>query len=351
MSWKMILEYEYLLELGISIGVFFIFLLFRKIFSKYVFTLLLKISRKAPKDFLSHVFLSFEKPVQWLFIVIGIHIAAQYYPGFDVSNLLYQKVMSSSIIILLAWGLFNLSSASSLMLTRMNKKYNAEIDEILIPFLSNAIRVVIVAITISIVAEKFGYNVSGFVAGLGLGGLAISLAAKDALANFFGGIVIITEKPFSIGDWIKTSSIEGTVEEITFRSTKVRTFQDALVTVPNATLANDAITNFSKMNKRQITFTLKVSHGKTKEQLKRVVEQIEDMLKNHPDVHKETIYCTFNQYQDNGFEIFLYFFTETTKWGEYLKVKEDINFKILEILEKEGIYESSESKKPSPNSP
>src|SRR5690606_15315239 len=103
---------------------------------------------------------------------------------------------------------------------------------------------IIMAIGAAIIADEFGYNINGFVAGLGLGGLAISLAAKDALANLFGGIIIITEKPFTIGQWIQTPSVEGIVEGISFRSTKIRTFAQAIVTVPNNTLANEPITNW-----------------------------------------------------------------------------------------------------------
>ena len=190
----------------------------------------------------------------------------------------------------------------------------------MIPFLSKILRVIIVVIAISVVAQEFDYNVSSFVAGLGIGGLAISLAAKDALANFFGGFVIITEKPFSIGDWIKTSTVEGTVEEITFRSTRVRTFADAVVTVPNATLANDSITNWSKMGKRQIQFHVKryilILQEKT---LENVVQDLRELLVNHQDVHNDTILVSFDQYKENGYGIFIYFFTNTTVWGEFLK--------------------------------
>lgn len=337
MKWEQLLEYEFLTSLGIALGILFIFLIFRKIFTKYVFSLLLKLSRKAPTDFLSYIFLSFEKPIRWLFIIIGIYVSASYFPYFNEKNELFQNIMSSSVIFMISWGLFNLASTSSLLLTKINKTLNIEIDEILIPFLSKAIRVIIVAIAFSIIAQEFGYEISGFVAGLGLGGLAFSLAAKDMLANLFGGIVIITEKPFSIGDWVKTPSVEGTVEDITFRSTKIRTFAQALVTVPNATLANENITNWSEMGKRQITFDLQVAHDTPKENLQNAVTRIEELLMGHPDIHQETIFVKFDKFMESGLGIFLYFFTKTTNWGEFLKAKENINFTILEILEEEKV--------------
>src|SRR5699024_6731493 len=132
-----------------------------------------------------------------------------------------------------------------------------KIDEILVSFLSRALQFIIIAMAISIVLQEFDYHIGGLITGLGIGGLAISLAAKDALANLFGGVVIVTEKPFTINDWIMTPSVEGTVEDISFRSTKVRTFDQALVVVPNATLANEAITNWSKMGKRRISLDRK----------------------------------------------------------------------------------------------
>src|SRR5690625_661254 len=182
----------------------------------------------------------------------------------------------------------------------------------LIPFLSRALQVIIIAISISVILQEFNYNIGGFITGLGLGGLAFSLAAQDALKNLFGGIVIITEKPFTIDDWILTPSVEGTVEDISFRSTKIRTFAQALVTVPNATLANEPITNWSKMGKRQITFNLSLTYDTPKEKIEHVVRQVEYLLKNHPEIHPETIFVNFDHYKENGIDIFLYFFTKTT---------------------------------------
>ncbi|WP_370224839.1 mechanosensitive ion channel family protein [Cytobacillus sp.] len=345
MFWETYMKEDILVDLGISIGIFLLFLIFRKLFTKYVFTLLLRLSRKAPNDFFSHIFVSFQKPIQWLFIIIGIYVSVGYFPYLNQHNSLFLDVIRASVIIMITWGLYNMAAASSALFTSLKVKYDLEIDDILIPFISKALRVVIVAISISVVAQEFDYDVNGFVAGLGLGGVAIAFAAKDVLGNLFGGFVIITEKPFTIGDWIMTPSVEGTVEDISFRSTRVRTFAQALVTVPNATLANESITNWSKMGKRQISFRLRVTHDTTKDQMANVVGQIEYLLKNHPDIHPETILVTFDDYKENGLDIFLYFFTKTTNWGEFLKIKEEINFEIMDILENERVYVAMPSRK------
>lgn len=336
MSLETIMAYDWR-SIGISIGIFLLFLLFRKIFSTYIFKLILKITRKTPTDFFTHVFLAFEKPLRWLFVIIGIYAAVAYFPFINQKNLTFIAFFKSSIIVLITWGLYNLSSSTSVLFEKLNKRLNFEMDQILIPFLSKTIRFVILAISLSVIAQQFGFDVNGFVAGLGLGGLAFALAAKDAIGNLFGGIIIITEKPFSIGDWIMTPSVEGTVEDISFRSTKVRTFAQALVTVPNATLANESITNWSRMGKRRINFELGVTYETPKATLEKVINRLENMLKEHPDIHQETIFVKFDEYKPNSLAIFFYFFTKTTIWEEYLNVKQDVNFKIMDILEEEGV--------------
>lgn len=336
MSLETFMAYEWK-SIGISIGIFLLFLLFRKIFSTYIFKLILKITKKTPTDFFTHVFLAFEKPLRWLFVIIGIYVAVTYFPYIKQTNPTFIAFFKSSIVILITWGLYNLSSSTSVLFEKLNKRLNIEIDQILIPFLSKAIRFVIIAISLSVIAQQFGFDVNGFVAGLGLGGLAFALAAKDAIGNLFGGIIIITEKPFSIGDWIMTPSVEGTVEDISFRSTKIRTFAQALVTVPNATLANESITNWSRMGKRRINFELGVTYETPKATLKKVIKRLEKMLKEHPEIHQETIFVKFDEYKQNSLAIFFYFFTKTTVWEEYLNVKQDVNFKIMDILEEEGV--------------
>jgi MscS family membrane protein len=203
----------------------------------------------------------------------------------------------------------------------------------------------VVALTISIVAYEWGYNINGFVAGLGLGGLAIALAAKDTLSNLFGGLVIITETPFTIDDWIKTPSVEGTVEDINFRSTKIRTFEQAVVTVPNSTLANEPITNRSRMGKRRITFKLSLDIRTPKDKLLAVAADIRELLADHTEIDKETSLVHFYEFAPSSLDLLLYFFTKTTTYQEWLEVREDINTQILAILETQKVLLGVHSQK------
>jgi MscS family membrane protein len=331
------LDYEMLKNLGISIGILVLFILFRNLFTKYVFQLILKLIQKTPTDFLTKIFLGFERPLGWGFIILGLYVAMDYFPFIEQHNALFLKFLRSMVIVLITWGLFNLSSPTTGILISVNEKINNKIDQILLPFISRTIRVILIAISISIIGQEFDYDVNGLVAGLGLGGLAFALAAKEAVGNLIGGIVIVTEKPFSIGEWILTPSVEGTVEDINFRSTKIRTFSQALVTVPNSTLANEPITNWSRMGKRRITFHLGLNYQTSKEQIERVVKRIEQMLRTHEEIHPDTIMVAFDHYNDSSLDILLYFFTNTTVWAEHVKIKHDINLAIMGILEEEGV--------------
>ncbi|MUK89349.1 mechanosensitive ion channel [Ornithinibacillus sp. L9] len=337
MNWEFIFSYVHLVDLGIAVGIFLLFLVFRKLFTKYIFAILMRFFKKTRITILSYILQAFEKPMQWIFIILGVFFAITYYPYFDIDNAAFLNAFKVIMIILVTWGLFQLASSSSQIFEKINEKTNIQIDEILIPLLSRTVQFIVLAISLSVILQQFGYQIDGLVAGLGLGGLAFSLAAKDALANMFGGVIIITEKPFTIGDWIMTPSVEGTVEDITFRSTRVRTFADALVTVPNSTLANESITNWSKMGKRQITFNIRITYDTPRHKIENVVHQIKELLHSHPGVHQETIFVNLDQYKENGLDVFLYFFTNTTVWGEFLNIREDINLKILDIIEREGV--------------
>jgi MscS family membrane protein len=325
------------IDITIAIAIFLIFLVFRKLFTIYIFKFILTLTRKTPTEVFTNVLLSFEKPLRLFWIVLGTYLAMLYLPFNITTTEFVQHIYRTFIIMILGWGLYNYMSAQSAFFFRFARKVELDEDSMLVPFLSKILRFSVIALTIVVIAGEWGYSISGFVAGLGLGGLAFALAAQDTIGNFFGGIIIITEKPFSKGDWIKTPSVEGTVEDITFRSTQIRTFEDSIVTVPNSTLSNEPITNWSKMSKRQITFKVGVTYSTPQRKLERCVRKIEILLREHEDVNQDLIMVRFSDFNNSSLDIFVYFFTKTTAWTEWYRVKEDINFKIMSILEEEEV--------------
>lgn len=325
------------IDFGIAVGIFLLFLIFRKIFTKYLFKFIIAMSKKMPIETLTHVLLAFERPLRSFFIFIGLFFAINYFPLDESFEQFAVRVFRTLVIFHVAWGLFNLTSENSRIFTQVGKKLNIQFDDILLPFVSKLIRFALVVMAVSIIASEWDYQVAGFVAGLGLGGLAFALAAQESLSNFFGGVVIITEKPFKLGDWIQTPSVEGFVEDISFRSTKIRTFADSVIVVPNSTLSNEPIENWTQMGKRLITFNISLEYGTPAYKIKACVEKLEAELHANEGVDKELIIVKFNAFNESSLDIFLYFFTKPTGWIAHLKVKEDINFRILEILEDENV--------------
>jgi len=320
----------------VAILVFLVFLLVRNVFTRFVFNRVVKWLGNTGAEWIHSLLQAYERPLKMFWIVLGLYLGLHVLsiPGW---NVWLDKLFRSAILILAAWGLFHFTGVTSSWMVRLGKRFDVHVDRIFLPFLSRALRIVIAVLTFTVLAQEWGYRIEGLIAGLGLGGLAVSLAAKDLLANLFGGLAIIMEKHFTIGDWIQTPTVEGVVEGITFRSTLVRTFDQALVTVPNSILANEAIKNWSKMGKRRVTYHLGLSYFTSREKIRRTVQRIREMLQNHPGVHPETILVYFEGFGESSIDLFLYFFTNTTVWNEYLRVREDCNLKILQILEEEGV--------------
>lgn len=323
-------------DLSISIGILIVFLLLRKFLTH---VLLNWINKRWIKSERANKWSSaFEKPLSLFILAIGVYLSIHYFMHDHVLFMSsINRIFRSVTVIIIGWGVFNLSASSSFLLGSISKRLGIDDSSMLIPFLSKVMRLVIIVLIITIVSGEWGYSINGLVAGLGLGSLAIALAAKDTLGNILGGVVIILEKPFSKGDWIMSPSTEGIVEDITFRSSKIRTFADSIVTVPNATLANEPITNWSRMGKRRITFNLGVALNSNRERLATALSRIEDELRHHDDIDPGTIMVRFNEFNESSLGIFFYFFTKTTVWAEYLAVRQNINLMILQILEEEGV--------------
>lgn len=332
----MLYKFKYI---GIAIGVLVLFSLLKKIFAKYVFKIIFRLVDKTRFDVDTKIVNAFEKPVTNFFGVLGFYFSFKiltmaYIP---ISIIVIDQIFRSVVIILVSWGLYNLTEESSLLFEKMHKAYDIKMDKILFPFISKTLRLILIALDINIIAEIWGIPIQGFITGLGLGGLAFALAAKDAASNIIAGIFIILDKPFTIGDWVSIDTLEGTIENISFRTTRIKTFDEAIITVPNSKIANEPLTNFSKRGKRRINFNLGITYSTSGDKLQICVDNIRKMIEDHPQVNKQGIYVRFDKFNNSSLDIFIYFFVDTTVLAEYLRIKENINFNIMKILEKEGV--------------
>ncbi len=215
-------------------------------------------------------------------------------------------------------------------------KTKSKYDDQLIPLLKTAIRLVVWAIAILLILSNFGYNISALLAGLGIGGLAIAMASKDIVENFLSGIVIFVEKPFKIGDIVKTSEGTGIIHEVGIRSTKVKTFDGTIVIVPNNKISNNAVENISVRKTRKESFTIGVTYDTSSAKLSRAKKIINDILKANKAVDN-TFYITFKSFGDFSLHIKVIYYITELDYNKYLNVIDMINTDIKKQFEKEKI--------------
>lgn len=237
-----------------------------------------------------------------------------------------------SLIVCITWALMN---AASPIISALQD--NSKLDNTIVAFLSKILKVVILIVSVVIIIDEIGYNISSLITGIGLGGLVVALAAQDTASNFFGGIVIIADKPFQVGDWIESNGLEGVVSDITLRSTHIRTFKDAEIIVPNSTLANSPITNWTRMNKRKVDMTLGVTYQTSPEKIAEATEAVKEILRNHPRVHPDVIIVAFNEFNAYSLDLTVGFFLHDTAFADYIGVKSEINLLIMRKLAEIGV--------------
>lgn len=279
----------------------------------------------------------FYRPIRLLIIVIGIYLALLNLPLPQEIDIVITKVFRLSIIWIIAIGIANFITPNSFIFTKLNRNVKFSKEDKATTLILKIIQSLIYLVACVIIIAELGYDINGLITGLGVGGLAVTLAAQDTLKNLIGGIVVIFDRPFIVGDWIETPTIEGIVEDITFRSTRIRTFKDSIITVPNSTISNEMIINWSRMTKRRITLDLLTTFETPLKNICNAINKIEEMLIRHKNVHNTPIYVTFNEIKDNGQNIHIYFYIDRTDYASYVAIKENVNYKIMQILKQEKV--------------
>jgi MscS family membrane protein len=333
--------------LGIALGRFaaafallLLTLILKRVLGHLFVTVLFPFACKTDNGYDDLALDSIRKPAEFFVVIAGLFAAVQILqlppepvdlPGFAATFL---KIL---VIFDMAWVLFNLVSVLDTFLGTLVSRTESTLDDNLLPFVRKSLRIFIVFMAVLIAIQSLGFSISTLLASLGIGGLAVALAARDTLSNLFGSLMIILDRPFYIGDWVKAGDIEGTVEEVGFRSTKIRTFAKTLVSVPNSTITNLAIDNLSRMPKRRIMLTVGVTYRTTPKEMREAVAAIRAMLGSHPAIDQEFSLVNFTEFGASSLDILVYCFTTTTAWADYLAAREDVCLQIMDILEGMGL--------------
>lgn len=323
-----------------SFIIILISLIVSRLFSNYIVKKLHLIAEKTKSDLDNLIIDIIKKPLSLLIIIIGILLANQallYPENLNWIKKFISEFIKISITVDVAWFFFRAVDALAVYIERFTLKTKTPLDDQMAGLIKKSLKVLVMVSAVLVIIQNLGYSISGMVAGLGIGGLAIALAAKEFIANFFGFMTILLDNPFRIGDWVKFGETEGDVEDIGFRSTKIRGFDKTVYTVPNSTIANAIIQNYQRMPKRRIKEFIGISYDSKTVNIKKSLEEIREYLSNDGNVHQEFFLVNFRDFGENSLNIMIYYFTKTTIWKEYEEIREFINLRIMEILEKNNI--------------
>lgn len=216
-------------------------------------------------------------------------------------------------------------------------KTENKFDDLLVPLLRKTSKVVIFSAGVLLLAQNIWDDVTGLLAGFGIGGLAVALAAKDTLANLFGSLTVLVDRPFQIGDWVQIGSIDGSVEEVGFRSTRIRTFYNSLITVPNNVLTSTAIDNYGARAYRRFKTTLGVEYGTDPEKLEAFCEGIRQLILSQPTTRKDYFHVYFNNFGGSSLDILLYVFFKVPDWSTELAERHKLLVNILRLGNRMGV--------------
>ena len=232
---------------------------------------------------------------------------------------------------LLIWLAYRLSGVFTEYLRLLSAKTESTLDDQLVPLLNRTLKILIVVSGALLAIQNLGFNVLSLLAGLGIGGLAFALAAKDTVANFFGSLMILFDRPFQVGDWITVGSADGTVEEIGFRSTRIRTFYNSVISVPNSEVANAKVDNLGLREFRRVKTTLGVTYDTPPEKMEAFLEGIKNIIRANPHTRKDYFHVVFNDYGPSSLNVLVYFFLKVPNWSDELVERQNVLLEVLRL--------------------
>ena len=323
-------------RIAVAVLIFLGFLIIRRVFSKVLVHRVSLLTRKTSTPLDDKALEVVQKPVSFIPVVAGAYFAMEHLNLSGNLEIFADRLIRSLIVFVIFWGLVRLAQPLSVLLHGLERALSTPMVEWFI----KAVRIAFVFIGGATILEIWGIRVGPIIAGLGLLGVAVALGAQDLFKNLISGILVLVEKRFHPGDWIRVRGVvEGTVETIGFRSTVVRRFDKAPVYVPNSKLSDDSLINYSAMTHRRIYWKIGVEYRTTIGQLRTIRDRIEDyILQSDAFAHPPEVstFVRIDRFSDSAIDIMLYCFTRTIDWGEWLELKEKLAYRIKQIVEEAG---------------
>lgn len=323
--------------LGLLFLLFIAFILhkiFTILFERILVRILLRMGRK---KLAKELILPVAKPLSTLLI---FPILMLFFPILQMPVKFNSIVMTGLNVI---WPVFavvffyRLVDILSVLLMKLAMKTESTLDDQLVPLIRKALKTFVVIIGAIVVLDNLEVNVTGLIAGLSIGGLAFALAAQDTIKNFFGSLMIFFDKPFQVGDWITSGDVDGTVEEVGFRATRIRTFRNSVMYIPNGAITNQVIDNHGLRNYRRFFTTIAVTYDTPAYLIEAFVQGLKQVVIDHPNTRKDYDEIHFNDLGASSLNIMFYIFFKVPSWSDELKARHEILLAIIELAEEIGI--------------
>ena len=331
------LNIEVGIQILIAIGVILVF----RILSSIISGIIIRILRPKNKEKINVKKNPFYLPIRTVFTFIGIYLALHIIKNATTISPEIQSILDKGIKILMilfvAKAFGDGLDEKNKVFTKIKTKSNKEIDKATMNIILRVIKIAIYIVAGFMVISELGYNISGFITGLGISGVVITLAAQDTAISLIGGISIFLDRPFKVGDYIKVDQYEGTVEDIKFRTTSIRTLENSVLHIPNSEMSVAAIINYGEIEKRRYYAKLALEFDTKLEKVHNVKNKIWEMLQKRDDIEKDSIMINFQEISDHGMELIVIAYINRTNYSEYLEIKEQINYGIMAILASENV--------------
>jgi MscS family membrane protein len=327
------------------IGAILLGLIFKKLISKYLSHLLFKIVKNKNSDVGPDKFNELlTKPISLCIMLSIIYLGSshiQYPPEWNLVSdnemgikMLISKGFSLIFVYSIFWILLKMIDFVGLILLKKAELTENKMDDQLIPFIIEIGKIFVYIFGIFIImGSVFNINITALATGLGIGGLALAMASKESLENLLGSFTIFFDRPFTVGDVVIVGSVTGTVEKVGFRSTRIRTFDKSLVTVPNKKMIDAELDNLGLRSVRRVKFNVGLTYETSSNQIKAIVTDIQEMINLHKKTNQEGR-VRFQEFGSSSLDIMVMYFVDSPRWEDLIDVKEDVNYRIMEIVKK-----------------
>jgi MscS family membrane protein len=283
------------------------------------------------------LFIAAQKPLTLLIWILGLTLAAEIIKAQTESAVfgVIAPIREVGVIVVIAWFMVRFISSAERILFEKKQLKGEDFDQTTADAVAKLLRVSVIITAGLVILQTLGYSISGVLAFGGIGGIAVGFAARDLLANFFGGLMIYMDRPFDVGDWVRSPDreIEGSVEKIGWRLTTIRTFDKRPLYIPNSVFTTISVENPARMTNRRIKETIGIRYDDASK-MRDIIADVKKMLQEHDDIDtNQTLIVNFNEFADSSLNFFIYTFTKTVNWIEFHEVKQDVMLKIIDIID------------------